>query len=44
MEWNNPSQTYATEPYTQSTLGSTYSSTSSTINVDTFDLHLKKPF
>jgi len=37
-EWNNPVQTYATEPYTQSTLGSTYSSTSSTINVDTFDL------
>ena len=37
-EWNNPSQTYATEPYTQSTLGSTYSSTSNTINVDTFDL------
>ena len=37
-EWNNPVQTYATEPYTQSTLSSSYSSTSNTINVDTFDL------
>ena len=36
--WNSPGLQYTTEPYNQSTLTSSYSATSDTINVDTFDL------
>ncbi len=37
-QFNNPSEVYATEPYNQTPLSSSYSGTSSVLNVDTFDL------
>ena len=36
--FNNPNETYSTEPYNNTALTSSYSGTSNTINVDTFDL------
>ena len=36
--YNAPTEAYATEPYTQSALTSSYSATSNVINVDTYDL------
>ena len=37
-QFNNPSEVYATEPYNQTPLSSSYSATSPVLNVDTFDL------
>lgn len=39
--FNNPSQTYTTEPYNNTLLSSNYSSTSTILNIDTASLSLK---